>query len=73
MTEDSEPVKTYVDVYDVLWSFDVRCPAVQHAIKKLLKPGQRGVKDSIQDKLEAVSSVLRSIDNERKTSEKPSN
>lgn len=35
---------TSLDVYDVLIMFDVRDPAVQHAIKKLLACGQRGHK-----------------------------
>ena len=49
-----------IDVYDVLQSFDVHCPAIQHAIKKLLKPGQRGVKDYDQDITEAIQSLERS-------------
>lgn len=31
----------FVDVYEVLVAFDVTCPAIQHAIKKLLACGQR--------------------------------
>lgn len=30
-----------VDVYDVLTAYRVTCPALQHAIKKLLMPGLR--------------------------------
>jgi len=51
-----------VDVYDVLKAFKVTCPAMTHAIKKCLAPGQRGVKDSIQDKQEAIASIQRSIE-----------
>jgi len=53
---------TFVDVYDVLKAFNVTCPAMQHAIKKCLAPGKRGVKDSIQDKEEAIQSIKRSIE-----------
>ena len=49
------------DVYDVLKAFDVRNPAIQHAIKKLLMPGKRGHKDKIQDLLEAKQSIVRAI------------
>src|SRR6056297_96055 len=49
------------DVYDVLKAFDVRNPAIQHAIKKLLMPGKRGHKDKIQDLLEAKKSIVRAI------------
>lgn len=52
----------YVDVYDVLKAFDVVCPAMQHAIKKMLCSGQRGVKDSVRDKREAIESINRSIE-----------
>ena len=50
------------DVYDVLKAFDVRCPARQHAIKKLLKTGVRGYKDEKQDLEEAIKSINRSIE-----------
>lgn len=52
----------FVDVYDVLKAFDVTCPALAHGVKKCLAPGQRGVKDSIQDKNEAIASITRSIE-----------
>lgn len=51
-----------VDVYDVLKAFNVKCPAMQHAIKKMLCSGQRGVKSVEQDKLEAIASIERSIE-----------
>ena len=50
------------DVYSVLAAFGVKCPARQHAIKKLLMPGQRGAKGEIQDLDEALVSVSRAID-----------
>src|SRR6056297_1199005 len=52
---------TPCDVYDVLKAFDVRNPAIQHAIKKLLMPGRRGHKDKLQDLLEAKQSIVRAI------------
>ena len=51
-----------VDVYDVLLAFEVTCPAIQHAIKKLLCTGIRGHKDSSQDLLEAKESITRAIE-----------
>lgn len=50
-----------VDVYSVLVAFDVTCPATQHAVKKLLAPGQRGHKDKAQDLSEARSSIDRAL------------
>ena len=52
----------FFDVYDVLKAFDVRCPARQHAIKKLLKTGVRGYKDEKQDLEEAKKSIKRAIE-----------
>ena len=53
--------KVEVDVYRVLDAFDVTCPAMAHAIKKALCPGQRGSKPAKQDKLEAIASIESSI------------
>lgn len=36
---------TNLDVYDIIASYKITNPAIQHAIKKLLKPGTRGHKD----------------------------
>jgi len=51
-----------IDVYDVLKAFDVVNPATQHAIKKLLKGGERGFKDVNKDYQEAIDSILRAIE-----------
>lgn len=53
-----------VDVYDVLEAFDPenRNSADDHAIKKMLLPGKRGVKGAIQDRKEAIQSLQRSIE-----------
>lgn len=54
-----------IDVYDVLTLFDVVNPALQHAIKKLLCPGQRTkAKDKVQDLREAILSIERAIEME---------
>lgn len=54
-------VSVICDVYDVLQAWDVACPAIQHAIKKLLQPGQRGSKSAVQDLREAIGSIERAI------------
>lgn len=62
----NRPIKTRegcVDVYDVLLAFNVRCPAIQHAVKKLLAAGQRGDKTYEVDLREAVFSIERGIEN----------
>ena len=51
-----------VDVYDVLTAFEISCPALAHALKKLLAAGSRGVKSAVQDKEEAIASIKRSIE-----------
>lgn len=55
----------FVDVYDVLKAFNVVNPAMAHAIKKMLAPGQRGAKDTIQDMKEAIQSIERAIELEK--------
>ena len=52
----------HVDVYDVLAAFTTNSAAIDHAVKKLLAPGQRGVKDRVTDLKEAISSIQREID-----------
>lgn len=51
-----------VDVYCVLAAFPTGSSAVDHAVKKLLAPGQRGHKDRIQDLKEARDSLTRAIE-----------
>lgn len=50
-----------VDVYAILKTFDVRCPARQHAIKKLLCAGLRGKASEQQDLKEARDAVDRAM------------
>ena len=52
----------WVDVYDILVAYGVTNPADAHAIKKMLCPGQRGAKDGIQDRREAIASLERAIE-----------
>lgn len=54
---DRKPIDC--DVYDVLEAFGVTCPAIQHAVKKLLCTGQRGHKDRMTDLHEAEVSIRR--------------
>ena len=51
-----------IDVYTVLDSYAVQCPARQHAIKKLLMSGQRGKADILQDLQECRDAVDRAIE-----------
>lgn len=50
-----------VDVYDVLEAFNVTCPAIAHAVKKLLLPGGRGKGPTDQDLREAIDALIRAI------------
>jgi len=52
----------HVDVYDVLNAFPTGGADIDHAVKKLLKPGGRGHKDEITDCEEAIKSIQRRID-----------
>ena len=54
-------VSIKIDVYDVLETFQVHCPATAHAIKKALCAGGRGAKSTIQDLEEAIESLDRAI------------
>ena len=48
-----------IDVYRVLKLYGVTDPCVQHAVKKLLCSGQRGVKTESQDVQEAIDALSR--------------
>ena len=52
----------HIDVYRVLVLFGVTDPCLQHAIKKLLCAGNRGVKDELKDVQEAIASLLRYLE-----------
>ena len=51
-----------IDVYRVLELFDVTDPCLQHAVKKLLCAGVRGVKDQNKDIQEAIDSLQRALE-----------
>jgi len=57
-------IEIWVDVYDILNACDPenRNAADDHAIKKMLFPGNRGVKDGIEDRREAIESIERSLE-----------
>lgn len=57
--------RSVVDVYSVIDAFDVRCPARQHALKKLLCAGIRGKGSCLQDLSESVDAIERGIDMEK--------
>jgi len=49
----------YIDVYRVLQLFEVSDPCIQHAVKKLLVAGKRGLKGLDKDVKEAIVSLER--------------
>lgn len=51
-----------VDVYRVLQLFAVTDPCIQHAVKKLLVAGGRGVKDQAKDVAEAIDTLVRWVE-----------
>lgn len=54
-----------IDLYEICRACDVRCPAVQHAVKKLLYAGKRGGgKSRLQDLKEAKTAIERAIEME---------
>ena len=60
IVDKKDPDKTaLVDVYSVLKAFDVKCPALQHLIKKALCAGLRGHKDISTDLQDIIDSAIR--------------
>lgn len=51
-----------LDIYRILALYEVTDPAIQHAVKKLLCAGSRGVKDRERDYREAVDSINRALE-----------
>lgn len=49
----------HIDVYRVIQLFQVTDPCLQHAVKKLLVAGNRGVKDMNKDVQEAIDTLQR--------------
>jgi len=52
----------FIDIYRVLLLFGVTDPCLQHAVKKLLCAGNRGVKDELKDVQEAISTLTRYLE-----------
>ena len=52
----------HIDIYRVLILFGVTDPCLQHATKKLLCAGSRGVKDELKDVQEAIASLTRYLE-----------
>ena len=51
-----------LDIYRILKLYGVSDPCLQHAIKKLLCAGKRGVKNQTQDINEAILSLKRFLE-----------
>lgn len=51
-----------VDVYDLIVMYEITCPALGHAMKKMLCPGTRGAKTRLQDLKEAAWSLAVAIE-----------
>ena len=51
-----------LDIYRILKLYEVSDPCLQHAIKKLLCAGKRGVKNQTQDINEAIQSLKRLLE-----------
>ena len=51
-----------LDIYRILKLYEVSDPCLQHAIKKLLCAGKRGVKNQTRDINEAILSLKRLLE-----------
>lgn len=51
-----------IDVYGVIETFGLTCPARQHALKKILLAGEHGKNDTIADLEEARDAIARAIE-----------
>ena len=52
----------WVDVYDVLYAFNVTDPCLQHLIKKALATGVRGHKSEREDLVDIKDSAIRAVE-----------
>lgn len=50
------------DAYDVIEACEIKCPALQHAAKKVLYTGVRGHKDEEQDLQDIIDSAHRAME-----------
>lgn len=51
-----------VDIYDILTAYRPECPAIEHAVKKLLCTGKRGHKSYKEDLEDAKASINRALE-----------
>jgi|WetSurSiteA1Bulk_404760.scaffolds.fasta_scaffold136064_1 hypothetical protein len=59
MPQDKYHRGVHIDVYDVLHTYRIFNPALQHAVKKILLAGFRGHKDFETDLCEIISALSR--------------
>lgn len=59
---NNKGVPITIDVYNVIEAYRVTCPAVAHAIKKLLCAGLRDKGSRIQDLEESIICITRAIE-----------
>lgn len=52
----------YIDIYRILYLYEVSNPCLQHAAKKILCAGTRGSKNFEKDIREAVDSLNRALE-----------
>lgn len=51
-----------IDVYRIIDLYDITDPCDQHALKKILCPGERGHKDIIQDTQDVIDTMQRKLE-----------
>jgi hypothetical protein len=54
-----------VDVYCVIEAYEIHCPALQHALKKILACGQRGKGDKVDDIHGVFDAMWRALELEK--------
>ncbi|UGO52900.1 hypothetical protein ODDIEODDIE_39 [Escherichia phage vB_EcoS_OddieOddie] len=62
---DGHVASIVVDVYDVLTAWETTNPALQHLIKKALRPGERGHKSLVEDLKDIIASAQRALEIEQ--------
>jgi hypothetical protein len=62
VSKNGQEATQEIDVYGVIETFGLTCPARQHALKKILLAGDRGKNDTIADLEEARDAITRAIE-----------
>jgi hypothetical protein len=62
VSKNGQEATQEIDVYGVIETFGLTCPARQHALKKILLAGDRGKNDTIADLEEARDAIARAIE-----------